>query len=368
MNIAILNAEAGGNKGAEAMLEVLIIKLVNKYPDVILYLEVGGKEKYYKDIFLKRFQNKNIKILLFRPKKIFSPYNLDIKLIDCAIDIGGISFHGGFNRGAFRNLVRFFPFIKRKIKLIFFTQDIGPSEKKINTIIGRYILSKAIGVFTRSETSFSNVINQFKINKSKVLGPFPDSTLLYKTSDIYDGKLKENYIVLSPSAIMFAKHGMDYIKLFVKLYELLKDKFQVVILVHNFTLNFNNSDGEICSKLHNLCPTSLLINENISTGNLKKILGNSKFSISSRYHVVVGSISQDIPSIAIGWNPKYESYLKLYNKNHWNIDLGSNSFIEIKHLLENKEFTSGINDLAVFNQTLKQNVSESFNQLFSKID
>ena len=57
MNIAILNAEAGGNKGAEAMLEVLIIKLLNKYPSVILYLEVSGKEKYYNEIFLKRFQN-----------------------------------------------------------------------------------------------------------------------------------------------------------------------------------------------------------------------------------------------------------------------------------------------------------------------
>ena len=71
MNIAILNAEAGGNKGAEAMLEVLIIKLLNKYPSVILYLEVSGKEKYYNEIFLKRFQNKNIKILLFTPKKEF---------------------------------------------------------------------------------------------------------------------------------------------------------------------------------------------------------------------------------------------------------------------------------------------------------
>jgi polysaccharide pyruvyl transferase WcaK-like protein len=368
MNIAILNAEAGGNKGAEAMLEVLIIKLLNKYPDVTLYLEVSSKEKYYRDIFLKKFQNKNIKILLFTPKNILKPYNLDIKCIDCAIDIGGINFHGGLNRGSFRNLARFFPFINNKIKLLFFTQDIGPSEKKLNTKMGRYILSKSNGIFTRSETSFNQVINNFKIDREKVFGPFPDSTLLYKTSDVYDGKLKENYIVLTPSAIMFTRHGIDYIKLFVKLYELLKDKYQVVILVHNFTSNFNNSDLDICSKLHNLCPTSVLINENISTGKLKNILGNSKFSISSRYHVIVGSISQDIPSIAIGWNPKYESFLKLYNKKYWNIDFGSNSFKEIKNLLENKEFTSGINDLAVFNQTLKQNVSESFNQLFSNID
>jgi len=65
---------------------------------------------------------------------------------------------------------------------------------------------------------------------------------------------------------------------------------------------------------------------------------------------------------------KKEAYLKLYNKKHWNIDWESNSVIELKHLLKKKEFTFGIKDLAVFNQTLKQNVSERFNQLFSKID
>ena len=367
MNIAILNAEAGGNKGAEAMLEVLIIKLLNKYPSVILYLEVSGKEKYYNEIFLKRFQNKNIKILLFTPKKIFNPYSLDIKLIDCAIDIGGINFHGGFNRGTFRNLIRIFPFIKRKKKLIFFTQDIGPSEKKINTIIGKFILSKSSGVFTRSETSFNQVINHFKIDKSKVLGPFPDSTLLYKPSDVYDGNLSDNYLVLSPSAIMFAKHGSKYIDLFVKINNRLKDKYQIVILVHNFTLNFNNSDKEVCLNLHKLCPSSILIDKNISTGKLKNILSNSRFSISSRYHVVVGSISQDIPSIAIGWNPKYESFLKLYDKISWNIDFSNSAFKQINSLLENDDFISSKNKFKKRNDVLKDKVLESFNLLFNQI-
>jgi colanic acid/amylovoran biosynthesis protein len=368
MNIAILNAEAGGNKGAEAMLEVLIINLLIKYPKVNLYLEVGSKEKYYKDIFLKRFKNENIKILLFTPKNILKPYNLDLNLIDCAIDIGGINFHGGSMRGTFRNLVRFLPFINKKIKLIFFTQDIGPSEKKLNTIIGSFILSKSIGVFTRSETSYNQVINFFKINKTKVFGPFPDTTLLYKPKDSYICDLSENYVVFTPSAIMYAKHGNEYIDLFVQLYENLKGRYEIVLLVHNFSLNIGSSDEEVCKKLNSLCPASKLVNENISTGKLKLILSKAQFSISSRYHVVVGSISQSIPSLAIGWNPKYESFLKLYNKKSWNIDFGDNSFKEIISLIENEDFLHSGNNLRNSNELLKDKVTESFKLLFSKID
>ena len=41
------------------MLEVLIIELLKNIPDVKLFLEVGGKQAYYKTVFLKRFDNKN---------------------------------------------------------------------------------------------------------------------------------------------------------------------------------------------------------------------------------------------------------------------------------------------------------------------
>lgn len=369
MNILILNAEAGGNKGAEAMLEILITKLLEEMPDVNLFLEVGQRKKYYTDVFLKRFNARKIQLLKFSPKKIFTPYGKDTDIIDIAIDIGGINFHdNGLFKDGLRNLIRFKPFLKNKKKLIFFTQDIGPSKKWYNIMIGKYILSKAAVIFSRSENSYTEIINTFKIDKQKVFGPFPDSTLLYRPTDTYKGKVNGNHIVLSPSSIMYTKYGEEYLNLFIKLYQRLKDRYQVVILVHNFTLNFNSSDQRVCAKLHDLCPTSLLINENISASKLKNILSTAKFSISSRYHVVVGSVSQNTPSIAIGWNPKYESFLKLYNKNHWNINFGTNAFKEIDNLIEDKDFSTPKNDLSKSNNVLKEEVLKSFELLYSSIE
>lgn len=369
MNIAILNAEAGGNKGAEAMLEVLILKTLEEFPHAKLYLEVGSKVKYYNEVFLSRFNNKEIQLLHFTPKNFLKPYNINLKNIDCAIDIGGINFHGGSLRGTFRNLVRFLPFINNKVKLIFFTQDIGPSEKKLNTLIGRYILSKANAVFTRSETSFQQVVNSFRIKKEKVFGPFPDTTLVYKPNDVFVSEMltDKEYVVLTPSAIMYSKHGQEYSKLFIDLFYKLSPKYKILILVHNFSLNIGSTDTFVCSELHKMCPGSIFINENMSTGVLKSILFKAKFSISSRYHVVVGSISQDVPSIAIGWNPKYESFLKLYNKENWNIDFSSNSLKEIDELINNEEFVNSENLLAETNTKLREKVYGSFKLLFKKI-
>jgi polysaccharide pyruvyl transferase WcaK-like protein len=347
MNIAILNAEAGGNKGAEAMLEVLIIKLLEEFPAAHLYLEIGTRAKYYNDVFLKRFNSGNIHLLYFNPKKVFAPYHsegLDIKKIHCAIDIGGINFHDGSTR--------------------------GPAKKRINKIIGKFILSKAAGIFTRSEKSLDQVLSNFKIDASNIFGPFPDTTLLYQPHDQYNSTLlkEKEYVVFTPSAIMYAKYGDEYIDLFSKLYEYLMPQYKIVILVHNFTMNMGSSDEIICKRLSELCPQALLINENIATGELKSILKNAKFSISSRYHVVVGSISQNVPSVAIGWNPKYESFLKLYGKQNWNIEFGNRAFVEITNLIDDKKFNASEEELKLRNIELKKDVSRSFSLLFSKMN
>lgn len=369
MNIAILNAEAGGNKGAEAMLEILIIKILEEFPEANILLEVGSKIEYYKKVFLNRFSNDNIQLLYFKPKNILKPYSVDLKNVDYAIDIGGINFHGRSLRASIRNLVRFKPFITNKVKLFFFIQDIGPSEKKLHTIIGRYILSKSEGIFTRSESSFQQVLNNFKINKKRIFGPYPDSTLIYKSDEKYElDALKESkYIVLTPSAIMFSIHGQDYLQLFVNLFDNFSTKYKVLILVHNFSLNTGSSDAILSKELHEKCPGSFFMNDNISTGNLKSILNRAVFTISSRYHVVVGSISQNVPSIAIGWNPKYESFVRLYDKHNWNIDYGVDTYNQILELTTDKNFLNSREELETHNIKLRQSVLDGFKLLFSMI-
>lgn len=362
--IAILNAEAGGNKGAEAMLETLVIFLREKFPNSELYLEVGNNEWYYNKFFLKKHLTKT-HILKFKPKSIFYPYSIDISNLDMAIDIGGINFTGNSKKGLIRSLIRYLPFVINKKKLIFFTQDLGPAKNEFARLLGKYIINYSEGFFSRSDKSYDEAIHKFKIKKNKVHGPFPDSTLIFKPAasnvDLIPD-LKKKSIILSPSAIMFKKYGMEYILLFQNLYLRYENQYQIIFLVHNFTDNFGNSDEDICQQLADKCPNSILFNQNIESSKLKTILSKAEYVISSRYHVIVGALSQNIPVVAIGWNPKYLSFLKLYKKENWNIEFQNQKTLEeIIRIIEDESFIKS--DLENINLFLKSKVLESFDLL-----
>ncbi|MCH7414629.1 polysaccharide pyruvyl transferase family protein [Belliella sp. R4-6] len=370
MKIAILNAEAGGNKGAEAMLEVLIKKLTQRFSGIELFLEVSSKIEYYNDVFLPRLSNDKIKVMRFKPKSLLNPFDLDVSEMDFAIDIGGINFHDGSFRSTLRNLVRYLPFVKKKGKLIFFTQDFGPAKKGYNIFLAKIILSRSLGIFTRSQFSYNEVLRNFKVSPEKVFGPFPDSTLVYhpEESAKLPFELDENYVVFSPSAIMYSKFGKEYLEYFYKLYLQLSNRFKILILVHNFTLNENNSDNEVCLSIKDYCPDAILFNDNVSTATFKYILKNAKFSVSSRYHVVVGSISQNIPSLAIGWNPKYESFLKLYDKTEWNLKFDDQILENTLKSIESIELDKHSEKLELRNFDLKEKVNNSFSKLFKLLE
>ena len=46
---------------------------------------------------------------------------------------------------------------------------------------------------------------------------------------------------------------------------------------------------------------------------MKGILGTSAAVVSSRYHALIGSLSQAIPSICVGWSHKYHELFNDYN-------------------------------------------------------
>ncbi len=369
MKIAILNAEAGGNKGAEAMLEILIVNLLKNLDNPVLYLEVGGKLDYYTEVFLKKFADHNIKILRFTPKIIMKPYNIDLSIIDYAIDIGGINFHNNLGyRALVRSYIRYRGFITNKTKLIFFTQDFGPVNNYFTKVIGSHILQKAVQIFPRSEKSYNELISTFNINKDVINGPYPDSTLVFNSNENNERfNLSDNYIVLSPSSIMYSKHGQKYIDYFISLANLYKENYEIVLLVHNFTYNGNAfTDSKVCQQILDSCPYGILIDENVSTSILKEILKKSVFTISSRYHVVVGSISQNVPTLAIGWNPKYLSFLKLYDKENWNLEFSDSIALKSKDIIHDG-FLDSVSELDIKNKVLKKEVYKSFINLLEVI-
>ncbi|GHY51470.1 Polysaccharide pyruvyl transferase [Vibrio cholerae] len=360
--IIIVNAQPGGNKGAEAMLETVLTKLYDTYSEKYdFYLEALSESTAY-----EKFKSRlglNFNYCLFKPKNIRRPYDIDIKNGDCVIDIGGINYHDKSLKANIRNYIRHSFFIRYNAKLIFYTQDFGPCEKFTTKLLAKSIYNSAYGVFMRSDASLDMIKNVIK-KDNIVYGPFPDCTLLLKPSD-FDSELDSPYFVVSPSAIMYNTHGESYLECLFKTICSLKGRLRPVLLVHNFTANGENSDEGVTKSLYQKCQKENIkcdfICDESSPAKLKSILKNAEFTISSRYHVVVGSLSSGTPSIAVGWSHKYQEFLRLYNLTKLNLEFSTSLDKEILALVDSLE-AEICKDIEInsCNEKLKGRVSESF--------
>lgn len=332
MKILITGAHPSGNKGAEAMLEVLVDQIHKKNSDVEFIFEtLSGKEDY------SSFENKgiNFSTSMFQAKNLFQPFINTVKDVHYVIDIGGLAYTDKSVRDNLRSFVKHFGLIIRGEKLIFFTQDFGPAKKLTTKILGGLVMKFSYKLFTRSKITKDTLLNDFGVKNHKIEGPFPDSTLLFKNETVENITKEKNYIIITPSAILYNKHGEEYIDFLKKIIDYFPKDKKIFILVHCFTKNGNTSDLEISKKLLTGEKNVELISENISSIYLKKIISDASFVITSRYHVLVGAVSTNVPAIAIGWNEKYQSFLDLYDMSEMSVEFNGNTFENTVKLIDN---------------------------------
>ncbi|WP_253658657.1 MULTISPECIES: polysaccharide pyruvyl transferase family protein [unclassified Vibrio] len=367
--IFVLNAQPGGNKGAEAMLETVLHFLTENFQNYKILVESLNDSPAYEAF--KNRTNFDIEFIRFSPKNFLSPYEVTVSDVDIAIDIGGINYHDKSIKANLRNYIRHSFFIRNRARLIFFTQDFGPCEKLTTKIFAKLIYRKAEAIFMRSKKS-RELLTQ-TIRSNHIYGPYPDCTLLMKPEE-NSRIIEEDYFVVSPSAIMYNEYGYEYLsKLADSIVDINAKSIVPVFLVHNFTSNGETSDKEVTSKLFKLCENKgvkgILKNEELSPAQLKQILNGSLFSLTSRYHVVVGSFSCNTPSISIGWSHKYQEFMDLYNCKHLNLNYGgtlSESVLDAVNELTSNNFFN--EEIKAKNNLLKNRAEMSFECLKKTID
>jgi polysaccharide pyruvyl transferase WcaK-like protein len=367
-NIFIVGAHPGGNKGAEAMLEVVLNMLAQNpiSTQANIFVEALDSGPAY-DTFRDR-SKLNFTYFRFSPKKLLKPYDIKAGKNDVVIDIGGINYHDRSLRANVRSLVRHAFFIFRGVKLVFFTQDHGPCKKAASRMIAKFVYARAHDVFMRSELSLEFLRELSP--KVKISGVYPDCTLLLEKSNSVVDAPSEDYFILAPSSIMFNQHGKEYLDTFVALIEKLSAKYKPVIVVHNFTKNDESSDLVLCRELHRLTAAynPVLIEEELPPSEFKGLFSDAKFSISSRYHVVVGSFSVNTLAFAIGWNHKYEEFLGLHDMKFLNLRfddaLVANVLDQLSHIEEASFYSK---EICKRNTDLKGRVKESFDVMLRSL-
>lgn len=370
--IFITGAHLGGNKGAEAMLEVLLDELItkskiNEVYDIYVERLANISHDYYSK-FSQRYNNL-ICYFTFNPKNIFKPYSCVLSSNDIMIDIGGISYTSSSSfKDNLRNFIRHSFFIFGRSRTILFTQDYGPVNG-LKLIFPRLIMSRCNYIFVRSNTSYKNLMElKCKLN---IKGIFPDFTIKLKPTR--ETNFATPYFVVVPSAILFNRHGVKYLKLLEEFIKVIPKKYSVIIMSHNFSKNGETSDVEICSVLHNQVKVFRdveLVDNPYTADVFKGILSDASGIITSRYHAAVAGLTSGVPVLTIGWNSKYYELMKLYGINQFAISPeqafdfadGINIYAEyqLKKLIEAKI------DFDSINERIMQEVECSF-QLLKEI-
>ena len=348
------------NKGAEAMLITLKEYLKRNYSHdfklVILY------DSKLKD----NFENTDNNYLVFQgPLNFFNHWIFTLNTIiykwlnfipfygqarivkeisECSmcVDLSGFALTDDFskNSGTRRSLIYLSQAIATKFsmkKYVILPQAIGPFKRTLNKNIVKFIIYL-------SDLSFNRGSFKFKLGK-KLKSKCKQSTdIVFHKAFIEKYKLREfigssNRVLLNPNARIYHKSssGQNYLESQVKIIKkLLSQGFEVVLTPNEIRVG-EFDDLQICKILKKEFKddSNVILNKNIEIFNLLNLISESKFIITSRFHLMVFSLILKTPPIVISWSDKYNDIMSSFEIEKYCVKDSGKAEKTIDNLLSN---------------------------------
>jgi polysaccharide pyruvyl transferase WcaK-like protein len=101
-----------------------------------------------------------------------------------------------------------------------------------------------------------------------------------------------------------------------------------------------------------------LIDQDLSPGQLKAIIARAELFVGSRYHALLAALSMGVPSVAIGWNYKYDGLFSLFQHEKYAIPLENLSLSLISDLFE---------DLRTNQNEIRQRIQKRLPEVLKKV-
>jgi polysaccharide pyruvyl transferase WcaK-like protein len=225
--------------------------------------------------------------------------------ISAVLDCSGFQYGDQWENLTIKNLWRadhYNKLRKQGKKIVMMPQALGPFEKKEVREAMMQILDNVDLVFARDSISYEHL--KGLDHKSSILRQSPDFTNLVTGTRPKDPEYWKDKVCIVPNGRMLDKTPPDisqnYFPFLTKCIDrIVNFGLKPVILIHE---TYDNAIGrELQKKVDHDVP---LVDENpLDT---KGILGSCHAVISSRYHAIIGSMSQSVPTLGTGWAHKYK--------------------------------------------------------------
>jgi colanic acid/amylovoran biosynthesis protein len=317
------------NKGAELMLNTVVGELEQRLPkiDFVINPHFGDFKdrcnlslynifppRYHlsKSYYIKSLQFQKL-IAPFVPNKLSRFYGIvSLNQIDALIDISGFAFSDLWGTMPVKHFSALTDVYKRNNKaIILLPQAFGPFDKKETRNYFRRVIKNTDLIYARDSESYKSIINLSpQMDKVHIA---PDITLFFPRH--HQSKIdpqKANYCCIVPNMQIFRNTEINTNHIYFKFLlaigkEIANSSLPIRILVHDS----KGTDLQLANLLLDLYKTEknqirdVKIIENSDPIELKKFIGESLMIFGSRYHALISAFSQSVPSLCLGWAPKY---------------------------------------------------------------
>lgn len=356
------------NKGAELML-LSLLDHFKSHPGIQLVVESDlgpylsrAKVGLFQKLRIKKLGEWDRFISYMIPKRIKEKLGIcDESQIFAVLDASGFSYSDQWGpKATLRALTRFKRWKRQGKKIIMMPQAFGPFEIPVLRKAAREMLQLADLIFCRDEESLK-FLNQLEINQSKIfLTPdfTPGLTSPFLSHKEIDSPLKRAAIV--PNLRMVDKGSYDSIESYIEFLNdirkvLVKLGYQVELLVHEKRdLEFTDKMSAEWSSYYSHDPLEL-----------KARIASSDLVIGSRYHALISSLSQAVPTIGFGWSHKYKELFRYYDSESFLLPEGAGNLnlARIQKIIEEQDSKEWSEKLARYAETHKSEVQKMWAQI-----
>ncbi len=311
---------------------------------------------------------------------------------DILIDISGISFSDKRPLSALLiNTLWLLPALATGLPYIKGCQALGPFKNPFVRIASRFFLTRAKILIVRGEESAKFVRELLPKKKFYQLPDIafnlkpPSEEEIYKVLGRIGIKKDKSFCAVGPSWVLEEKmeekirkkesgllrgkffsllssfFGAGYLKhkkaisttgesVYSEIMAKAVDKlvqitdYDILMIPHSRAVRQSPLDDlEICKRIKQLSLNPdriMIIEDKLSAKTLKGIIGKAEVALGSRFHFIVSSISQNVPTLAVSWSHKYKEMMRMFGLEEFTLNydnLDENSLLAgIERLWKNR--------------------------------
>lgn len=196
-------------------------------------------------------------------------------------------------------------------KVILLPQSMGPFQKPTIRTAMTEVLAAADLIYARDPESFQYCLELAPNNPN--LRRAPDFTITLRSSDLVDIATPSKAVYVVPNSRMIDKtsptQAETYLDTLITCIESARSCHATVqLLIHDA-----HEDGLLVPQIQARLDKPISVINAVDPLELKGLIAKCALLIGSRYHALVGALSQGVPALGFGWSHKYQALFEDFN-------------------------------------------------------